>query len=283
MSQNAANFSVGTDNAIARYDTTAGSVLQDSGVTISDTGVILDQNAIVGGTLQFRIHNDDDTNSASDSCVDIRARTGDPYLKISISATDTYVLGIDTSADETLKLNYNVNNNVTPSSGTELLTITKSGASTFTGDVITPGLELNSSSNIIMAVKRTITNSEIKALNTTPITLVSAPAAGKAISVISTTVRFNYGGSNVFVSGGNLTIAATNASGQVQGSINPAIYTGSVDKVYAVAPGNAVGSATINTLEAQPIVLTTATSNPTGNAANDNTMDVSVLYQIITL
>lgn len=131
--------------------------------------------------------------------------------------------------------------------------------------------------------ERLITNAEIKALRSTPIEIIAAPGAGKFISVVTMSVKFNYGGNNVFVSGGNLNLYATNTSGPTYLTINPGIYTGSVDNVIAIGSVTAIGAATLGLMENQAVVLSTGTSDPTGNAAGDNTMYVSIIYQELSL
>lgn len=129
----------------------------------------------------------------------------------------------------------------------------------------------------------TITNSQIKSIRTTPVQIIAAPGAGKMISIVSATVKFNYGGNNTFGSGGNLQLMVNNTSGILYSAWNSAIYTGSVDNIYGIVGPQANGATTQGVLENLPIVLTTAASDPTGNAANDNTLIVNVLYQILSM
>jgi len=138
-------------------------------------------------------------------------------------------------------------------------------------------IPIKSSGNI------TLTSAQIKALRSTPIEIIAAPAAGYAVSVITATVKFNYGGSDVFVTGGNLEFRATSNTGLLFLPINSAIYTGSVDNLYAIGSVTAVGATTINTLEAQNVILTTASADPTGNASNDNTLVVNILYTLLKM
>lgn len=129
----------------------------------------------------------------------------------------------------------------------------------------------------------TITNAQIKALRSTPIQLIAAPAAGSMIAIVCVTVKFNYGGNDAFVSGGNLNVYAGSTAGILYSGINSAIYTGTTDNIYAVVGPQANGATSVGVLEATAIVLSTGTSDPTGNASNDNTLVVEVLYQTLTL
>lgn len=126
----------------------------------------------------------------------------------------------------------------------------------------------------------TLTNAQIKSLRSSPVTIVSAPAAGKIIAPLHLTYKFNYGGNNVFVTGGNLELRATGTAGLLLNATSPILYTGSVDKLYATG---ATQAAALLTLEAQPIVITTSSSDPTGNAANDNTITYQFFYFVLTL
>ena len=54
-------------------------------------------------------------------------QTGDPYLQWSVGSARSYALGPDTNASQTLKLTTTNAATVTPSSGTEIMTITSAG------------------------------------------------------------------------------------------------------------------------------------------------------------
>lgn len=201
---------------------------------------------------------------------------GDPLTTYVIPAGSTWSTGVDNSVSG----DPYVIAASTALGTSNAISIDTSGNMTVTGLIAPEGISLNSGSAVIRSVKRTITNAEIKALNTTPIQLIAAPAAGSAITILSFTARFNYGGNNPFIGGGSLQLRATNGTGQNIAALNLAIYTGTVDKLYAT--NAAVSVAPFGTMEAQPVVLFIATSDPTGNAANDNTLDVLVNYQVVT-
>ncbi len=152
------------------------------------------------------------------------------------------------------------------------------------GNVLTSnGTNFVSSANNggLTIVTTTLTNAQIKALKSTPITLVAAPTAGKILVPLQMVMKFNYGGNNAFVTGGNITVIYS-TSAIVLMQTNSAFYTGTVDKIYTLMICQANG-ATTGTAEAQALQITTATIDPTGNAANDNTISVWLSYQTLTI
>jgi len=131
----------------------------------------------------------------------------------------------------------------------------------------------------------TMTSAEVKALATTPIQLVAAPAAGSAIIFEGASLKLTYGGTNVFTeSGDNLGIKYTDASGvQVSDTIEATGFIDQAASTYtsAVPVKDAIVAAT--GAEAQALVLDNLGSNFAGNAGDDNTLTVSVLYRIVTI
>lgn len=142
-----------------------------------------------------------------------------------------------------------------------------------------------SSSTALRFTDVTLTSAEVKALATTPITLVAAPAAGATLMFHGALLKLNYGGSNVFAeSGDNLGIKYTDASGvQVSSTIES---TGFIDQsadtyTTGTAANDAIVAAT--GAEAQALVLDNLNANITGNAANDNTLTVRTYYTLQSL
>lgn len=106
MSQNAANFSVGTDNAIARYDTTAGAVLQNSVPTIDDIGNLSISAAVSGASLSATVANTSNTASATAfyNAQVAGSTAADAYYKVEISGGQAYTLGLDNSDSDAFVL-----------------------------------------------------------------------------------------------------------------------------------------------------------------------------------
>lgn len=117
-----------TDNALARYDTTTGKLIQNSNAILDDTGSLTLNQTISTTPLFLNVLNSD-TNAASTSTVGagvVAASNADPLLHVSINAVANYCYGIDNSDSRKLKINYNTAA-VTPSSGTNLWAMTPTG------------------------------------------------------------------------------------------------------------------------------------------------------------
>jgi hypothetical protein len=138
-----------------------------------------------------------------------------------------------------------------------------------------------------MATQVVLTAAQVKALRATPITIVAAPGAGKFINVVTMAWKLTYGGTSAFTAavGQTIPLAYTNVSGTplaTSGFSNSSITATSNQIGYAVMT-NSLGIASTSR-ENQPIVAYNSSATEiTGNAANDNTITVSVTYQILTL
>lgn len=88
-----------TDNAIARFDGTTGKLIQNSTVTIGDTGIIDDSNSISGATLSFTLSNTSNTASSNALHQITVAGTsaGDAFSTYTVAATTNWSLGVDNS------------------------------------------------------------------------------------------------------------------------------------------------------------------------------------------
>lgn len=140
----------------------------------------------------------------------------------------------------------------------------------------------NNSAQIYTTGNITLSNSQIKNIFTSPVTVIAAPGAGKIIIPLVLTVKFNYGGNNAFITGGNLNGYVGSKTGTNVFAINSGVYTGTTDAVFGY--GTNIGqSGPFTQNQNQPVILATATLDPTGNAANDNTMTVNLIYTIITM
>lgn len=138
-----------------------------------------------------------------------------------------------------------------------------------------------------METQVVITSAQVKALRATPITIVAAPGAGKFINVVTMAWKLTYGGTSAFTAatGQTIPLAYTNTAGSplaTSGFSNTSIVATSNQIGYAVMT-NSVGIAATSR-ENQPIVAYNSSATEiTGNAANDNTITVSVTYQVLTL
>lgn len=125
----------------------------------------------------------------------------------------------------------------------------------------------------------TLTAAEVKALATTPIELVAAPAAGSAHLFMGASLKLVYGSEVFAESGDNLGIKYTNAAGvqvcttiECTGFIDQSAdtYTNAVPKADVIVAASAA--------EAAALVLDNLGSNFTGNASDDSTLEIRTYY-----
>ncbi len=149
-------------------------------------------------------------------------------------------------------------------------------------------------SNLFFATG-TLTNAQIKAINSTPIELIAAPGAGKVIHVLSTSFKLIYGGTNAFTGSG---LAISYGSGTAVAPVGIPSGTGTVmvtagmqatSSNYTFAclstgtVASAVQSIAATSLENIAIFVWNASANPAGNAANNNTISWAISYLVETI
>ena len=132
----------------------------------------------------------------------------------------------------------------------------------------------------IIVTSVSVTSAQMKALNGTPITLVSAPGATKAIIPVSCMVQLLYGGSNAF----------TTTSATVQLQINGISMTAVIAAAFLAGTANAyyypwplAANATVpsTTIQNQALTINNPGTNIAGNAGNNNHCKFTVSYYII--
>lgn len=135
-------------------------------------------------------------------------------------------------------------------------------------------------------VTLTLTSSQVKALHGTPIQLIAAPGAGKVIAIVSNVwSKLTYGGTSVFTAGASQTIVLSYGTTQTIGT--PMSNVGITGSATAYSNGT-LAPAFSNVSAASLENIAVSLYNPvateiTGNAANNNTIGVGVVYYIITL
>jgi len=136
----------------------------------------------------------------------------------------------------------------------------------------------------IQTAEVSLTAAQIKALATTPIELVAAPGASKAIKFMGAGLKLVAGTEVLAEAGDNLGIKYTDAAGvqvsqtiECTGFIDQAAdtYTNSEPAIDAIV---AAASA-----ENQALVLDNLGVNFTGNASNDATLEISVAYRVVEI
>jgi hypothetical protein len=139
---------------------------------------------------------------------------------------------------------------------------------------------------VIQYADISLTNANIIALRATPISMVAAQGAGTVILFRGALLKLVYGGTNVFTeSADNLAIRVTDGSGAIvsqsiesTGFIDQSAttYSSAEPKVDAIIVGSAA--------ENKALVLhNTGDGEIAGNAGADNTMEVRVFYQVVSI
>ena len=140
-------------------------------------------------------------------------------------------------------------------------------------------------SPVIQVATVQITNTQLKALRATPVTLVAAPGAGKVLEFISAVIKNNGGTNALTESTANMAVKYTDGSGA---AVSQAIEsTGFVDQTAAtvtaglpkIDPIVAYASAANKAL----VLHNTGAGEFGGNAANDVTFSVKVAYRVHSL
>lgn len=161
--------------------------------------------------------------------------------------------------------------------GTSGQILTSNGAGTL------PTWQDNSAGGGLLVVSGQITSAQVKALHGTPVTVISAPGAGKVIAVMSTTFTMNYGGTNAFTAavGQGIDLYYSTNFRISQLLLNSGV-TATASQINTVSP---IGTQSPYTqAENDPVTLYNSSATEiTGNAANNNTMSYNILYRIITI
>ncbi|MDP4120538.1 MAG: hypothetical protein Q8876_05730, partial [Bacillota bacterium] len=126
----------------------------------------------------------------------------------------------------------------------------------------------------------TLTSAQIKALHATPITIIPAQGVGTMIITVGITGQYTYGGSNVFVAAAGQFVSASYNTLQGIGTMLP-----NSALIAAASQDGIVGMPNISTLSVRNQPIVAYNSNATeisGNAANDNTLKITVLYYVVT-
>lgn len=131
-----------------------------------------------------------------------------------------------------------------------------------------------------------LTSAQVKALRATPFTLVAAPGAGKINIVESVTLQLNYGGTNAFTeSADNLVVEYGDSGQDITASIETTGFIDQTSDRFAIVyPATIATMATATVGVNETIQLfNTGDGEIAGNAANDNTLNVTVAYRTVSI
>lgn len=141
---------------------------------------------------------------------------------------------------------------------------------------------------IWQTARLTLTSAQVKTLHGTPVQIIPAPGSGLGIVLAYANAKLNYGGNNAFTAG------ASQAIGPFYNNTTTSIIS---DTSFI---SNAMITSTANAFTVSPFINATlfnkaagvldnvniAIYNPiateiSGNAAGDNTIDITVIYAIL--
>ena len=161
--------------------------------------------------------------------------------------------------------------------GTTINIVGNSSPNTLTVSAIIPP-------GIIKISTVTLLSSDVKALTTVPFVVVPAPGVGSFINVIGISAILNYGGNNAFTSADGLLRACyTNAAGMmIIGTVMANANVVATSNQFSSAPVAATLSGSTTSVDNKPVIMTNPQTAFTGNAANDNTITVYTLYQVLS-
>lgn len=170
-------------------------------------------------------------------------------------------------------------------SGLSFLATTR-GSSSFDSTSFTATNGFVTAVNPFLSQQITLTSAQVKTLRAAPFTLIPAPGAGKTIYVFGVQGKLVYGGSNPFTNPQDFSFNLTSGAGpklcdnflgatwidQSASTYQIVSATGETQTVYSAVAG-----------ENQPLIVrNSGVSEITGNAANDNTVVITVFYRILT-
>jgi len=171
-------------------------------------------------------------------------------------------------------------NNVSP--GTSGYVLTSNGASA------QPTYQTPTGPSGLNYVKVSLTSTEIKSLVASPKVLVAAQGSGTVIIPLSISAKFTYGGTNVFTNGQTLRVrygSNTAVSVTSQNLVTITMITASQNLESfqsCFTDASAIGIVTTIAENVQ-LNLHNQGTEITGNAANNNTLDIYLMYYVLTL
>jgi len=141
----------------------------------------------------------------------------------------------------------------------------------------------------IITVTGNLTNSQIKNLHATPIQIIAGQGSGSVIRIITAVGKMVYGGTNVFTAAASQTINLYFGAGTTSIWVIPiltnAMIVANSTRIASITPTSlAFGSTVFSAIDNQAVYLyNPIVTEISGNAANDNTMNWSISYQVITI
>lgn len=140
----------------------------------------------------------------------------------------------------------------------------------------------------ILTASVSLTSAQVKTLRAIPQVIVPAAGAGIMIHILSIAVKMNYGGTNVFVAtaGQTLRLGYVDISGTTINttSLSNAGIVNSLSQIKLSEAQNISTGVVSTNIENQDVVIYNSSATEiSGNAANDNTITITVTYELLTL
>jgi hypothetical protein len=128
----------------------------------------------------------------------------------------------------------------------------------------------------------TLTSTDVKSLESSAFTLVPGQGSGTSIVPWQLQSKLVYGGSNAFTNPQDIDVRYQDGSGMLVALIAGAGFVDQTADTYNLGQvaGNVITAAT--GIDNQPLVLFNSSSAITGNAANNNTIVVTIIYTVLT-
>jgi hypothetical protein len=142
------------------------------------------------------------------------------------------------------------------------------------GAVTRAKLESAMQTSVPYTIKKSVTSPQLLALNTTPIEVIAAPGAGKAIQVLGAFIAYTYA-TAAYATNTTLLLVNSTGTNEIASDGGSLISDTSSNKGYMTIAGG-INSIVTN----DSVVIEAQTGDPTDGGG---TIDVYVTYQIITL
>lgn len=134
----------------------------------------------------------------------------------------------------------------------------------------------------LLSTSVVLTSAQVKALRASPQTIIAAQGSGTFISVVSVFSKMTYGGTNVFTNGQACELFYAGSSVFTSGAAVSSQITASVSTYATATFGTIVPAATACENNAL-LIKNNGASEITGNAANNNTLTIAVLYRVVSI
>jgi hypothetical protein len=162
--------------------------------------------------------------------------------------------------------------------GTSGQVLTSNGASAL------PTFQAAAGGGPFTTVTGQLTSAQIKTLHGSPVTIIAAPGAGKAILILSSFSSFVYGGTSAFTGTGAQSISMYYGTSSSIGTIvSIAQLTQSTSFVDYNTAFTLTSSSTsvINNIAVN--LYNPGSPEVGGNAANDNVVNYTIVYQVVSI